>query len=546
MLTPLQVQEIVKIHDNYWNDRRSRMRELRNIYMTDFWGQDRLNKRYVDTVLRTEVPKAYAVVESFLGSLYAKAPSVVVTPDLRARGNPQVAAATANTYLNGVRSQIEDATRLALIYPCSFVKLAPVSSVDPLKRVACSALSPWEVIVDATASSWDQQRWIGHVYLMPLDEAVRRYGHDRSDYRTRTYEKWIDAADVGDRASVSAMMGQQDTSDAWVRVAEIYDLTNDKLLVWSSDYKGGEEFLFSGVKVEVGSLVTGDTEAEVVHETTGIPYKSASGRPIVPIIPLYFSRDPDSPLRGYSLVSRSYDQFRELNVMRTYNAQGVRRMARQWMMRAGFLSEEAAAKVQMGIDGEIIEVDLPPGATLDGNIVPVPQTPIPADMAMYAATVEGDIREAGLLAPFTRGEVTKATATEQNLLANYTSSEIGRMARTRDEVISSIAKVYNVMLSVILGDESEPLALPNPIGPTMLSAEDLTGDFGYWAVDAGTTPASDIAKRQALVELTPILLQLGVDPTMLRDELVRTYQLPDTFTKTVEPVEPAAPTTPEE
>jgi len=545
MLTPLQVQEIVKIHDNYWNDRRSRMRELRNIYMTDFWGQDRLNKRYVDTVLRTEVPKAYAVVESFLGSLYAKAPSVVVTPDLRARGNPQVAAATANTYLNGVRSQIEDATRLALIYPCSFVKLAPVSSVDPLKRVACSALSPWEVIVDATASSWDQQRWIGHVYLMPLDEAVRRYGHDRSDYRTRTYEKWIDAADVGDRASVSAMMGQQDTSDAWVRVAEIYDLTNDKLLVWSSDYKGGEEFLFSGVKVEVGSLVTGDTEAEVVHETTGIPYKSASGRPIVPIIPLYFSRDPDSPLRGYSLVSRSYDQFRELNVMRTYNAQGVRRMARQWMMRAGFLSEEAAAKVQMGIDGEIIEVDLPPGATLDGNIVPVPQTPIPADMAMYAATVEGDIREAGLLAPFTRGEVTKATATEQNLLANYTSSEIGRMARTRDEVISSIAKVYNVMLSVILGDESEPLALPNPIGPTMLSAEDLTGDFGYWAVDAGTTPASDIAKRQALVELTPILLQLGVDATMLRDELVRTYQLPDTFTKTVEPA-PAAPTTPEE
>lgn len=546
MLTPLQVQEIVKIHDNYWNDRRSRMRELRNIYMTDFWGQDRLNKRYVDTVLRTEVPKAYAVVESFLGSLYAKAPSVVVTPDLRARGNPQVAAATANTYLNGVRSQIEDATRLALIYPCSFVKLAPVSSVDPLKRVACSALSPWEVIVDATASSWDQQRWIGHVYLMPLDEAVRRYGHDRSDYRTRTYEKWIDAADVGDRASVSAMMGQQDTSDAWVRVAEIYDLTNDKLLVWSSDYKGGEEFLFSGVKVEVGSLVTGDTEAEVVHETTGIPYKSASGRPIVPIIPLYFSRDPDSPLRGYSLVSRSYDQFRELNVMRTYNAQGVRRMARQWMMRAGFLSEEAAAKVQMGIDGEIIEVDLPPGATLDGNIVPVPQTPIPADMAMYAATVEGDIREAGLLAPFTRGEVTKATATEQNLLANYTSSEIGRMARTRDEVISSIAKVYNVMLSVILGDESEPLALPNPIGPTMLSAEDLTGDFGYWAVDAGTTPASDIAKRQALVELTPILLQLGVDPTMLRDELVRTYQLPDTFTKTVEPAPEPAPTTPEE
>ena len=91
MLNPKQVGEIVKIHDNYWNDRRGRMRELRNMYMTDFWGADRQNKRFIDHVLRTEVPKAYAVVESFLGSLYAKNPAVVVTPDLRARGNPQVA-----------------------------------------------------------------------------------------------------------------------------------------------------------------------------------------------------------------------------------------------------------------------------------------------------------------------------------------------------------------------------------------------------------------------------------------------------------------------
>lgn len=544
MLSPTQIEEIVKAHDNYWNDRRSRMRELRNMYMTDFWGVDRSNKRFVDTVLRTEVPKAYAVVESFLGSLYAKNPAVVVTPDLRARGNPQVAAATANTYLGSVRAQVEDATRLALIYPCSFVKLAPTESVDPLKRVVCSALAPWEVIVDATASSWDQQRFVGHVYLMPLEEALRRYSKSAPDFNTRNYDRWIDAVDVGGRASVSAMMGQEGSSDAWVRIVEVYDLLNDKLLVWSPDYAQGSEYLFSGVKVQVGALnepkPAGEgeegtaEEVEEVHETTGIPYKSASGRPIVPIIPLYFSRDPDAPLRGYSLVARSYDQFRELNVMRTYNAQGVRRMARQWMMRAGFLSEEAAAKVAMGVDGEIIEVDLPPGATLDGNITPVPQTPIPADLSIYAATVENDIREAGLLAPFTRGEVTKATATEQNLLANYTSSEIGRMARTRDEVISSIARVYNVMLSVILGDEAEPLALPNPIGPTMLSATDLTGDFGYFAVDAGTTPMADMAKRQALTQLAPLLIQLGVNPAMLRDELVRTYQLPDSFTKVEE------------
>ena len=65
----------------------------------------------------------------YLGSLYAKNPAVRVEPDLRDRGNPEVAEATANQYLLTIREQLEDATRLALIYPCAFMKLAPVESI---------------------------------------------------------------------------------------------------------------------------------------------------------------------------------------------------------------------------------------------------------------------------------------------------------------------------------------------------------------------------------------------------------------------------------
>jgi hypothetical protein len=80
------------------------------------------------------------------------------------------------------------------------------------------------------------------------------------------------------------------------------------------------------------------------------------------------------------------------------------------------------------------------------------------------------------------------------------------------------------MLSVILGDEAEPLSLPNPIGPTMLSAEDLTGDFQYSAADQGTTPMSDMAKQQSLTSLAPLLVQLGADPATILSEIVRAYQ----------------------
>jgi len=552
MLEPSDIRDICEQHDLYWDQRRDQLRELRRLYMTRFWESETYPT--LDGILRTEVPKAYAVVESYLGSLYAKNPAVRVEPDLRDRGNPEVAQATANQYLLTIREQLEDATRLALIYPCAFMKLAPVESVDPLKRVSCAALPPWEVIVDATACSWDQQRHVGHVYLMPVAEASERYGKESTEFRTRAYSKWIEATGIAGKDTmlgIDSNAGAVPDSDRWVRIVELYDLQEDRLLVWSPDYGDGDAYLFEGVRVQVGALdpdaeADAETpEGEIVHETTGIPYKSASGRPVVPILPLYFSRDPDTPLRGYSLIHRSLDQFREMNVMRTYQAQGVRRMARQWMVRAGFLSEDSAAKISQGLDGEFVEVDLAPGADLAGNILPVPQAPIPGDIAAYATTVDMDIRDAGLLAPFTRGEVTKSTATEQNLLAAYTSSELGRMARIRDAVITGLAQTYNVMLSVVLGDDAEPLALPNPVGPTILSADDLTGDFSYWAVDAGTTPMSDLAKQQSLERLAPILVQLGADPALILEEMVRVFQLPENLSTPAPPPPEVAPPAPE-
>jgi hypothetical protein len=117
-------------------------------------------------------------------------------------------------------------------------------------------------------------------------------------------------------------------------------------------------------------------------------------------------------------------------------------------------------------------------------------------------------------------------------------------------VITETAQTYNVMLAVILGDDAEPLALPNPIGPTILSADDLTGDFSYWADDAGTTPMSDFTKQQSLERLAPILVQLGADPALILKEMVRTFQLPADLAKMAEqpvgtsPTEPGLPTAP--
>mgnify|MGYP003651698986 CR=1 FL=1 len=542
---PEQIATILAQHDAYWEERRGEMRELKSFYMTRYWKERQAVPYGSQNVVRTELPKGYAVIESYLGSLYSRNPAVIVQPDIRGRGNPEVSQATANRHLLTTREQIEDATRLALCFPCAFLKLQPVPNVDPLKRVSTAAVAPWEVIVDATASAWSAQRYVAHVYLMPLAEAAERYNKRKSTFSSRSYTSWVEAQP--DAGRTGGDYEQPVTDDGrWVRVVEFYDLVGDKLLVWSPDHKAGERFLFTGVKVQVGALDpqaaadVGLDELAEVNEviTSGIPYKTANGRPVVPIIPLYFSRDPEIPLRGYSLLARIRDQLREANVLRTYQSQGVRRMARQYMVRQGFLSEDAASKIAQGLDGEFIEVDAPPGTQLVNELIPVPNAPIPADIALYGQQVMSDINQSGLLAPFTRGEATNTTATEQRLLATYTSSEVGRMARIRDAVISETARVYNVMLSVMLGDEAEPLTLPNPIGPTMLSADDLTGDFQYWAVDAGSTPMSDAVKQQALISQAPLLLQLGVPPEAIKAEIIRAFDFPESFNEPAAPAEP--------
>jgi len=551
MMKPEEVRKIWEQHQDYWASCREELEEYSRFYLTRYWTSSPLSQ------VRVELPSAYKVVESYVGSLFSRQPSVVVKPDVRGRGNPDVAQAVSNLFLARTREVVEDALRLALIYPSAYIKLAPVESVDPLERVGVAAIPPWEVVVDSTAPTWDAQRWVGHTYMLPKEDAAVRFGVSPDRLRGQEYRRGPGSGQGGPasdaRTPVSLQdlyrggRSQQDQKDVeqWVTVLEFYDLRADRLVVWSPDYmtegKQGDEFLFSGVRVETGTL---GEEPEPVTESAGIPYKTASGRPVVPIIPLYFARNPEEPMRGYSLVGRSRDQFREINILRTAQAQGVRRMARNWISRQGSLSEEAAAKLQQNVDGEVIEVDLAPGASIADVLVPVPVTPIPGDILSYAGTVQADIQEAGLLAPFTRGEVTRTTATEANLLAGYSATEIGRMARSRDAVIARIAQTYCSILALVLGDGAEPLALPYPSGPTMLSAEDLTGDMSFFAEDAGATPIADAAKRQSLVQLAPLLVQLGADPVKIRTELVRSFQLPEILAESAQEISPEAPEVP--
>jgi hypothetical protein len=174
--------------------------------------------------------------------------------------------------------------------------------------------------------------------------------------------------------------------------------------------------------------------------------------------------------------------------------------------------------------------------------MPVPHSPVPPELQTYEQQVEDDFGRGSILAPFTRGEATKATATEITALAAYSSSEVGRMARERDAAIAAIAEAYVVMLATLMGED--PVIMRLSGGAQALTPDDLTGDFGFFAVDSGSTPMSEAVAKQELMTLVPVLQALGVANETILKNLVRVYGLTEEFLPQQAPAVPNMPQMP--
>lgn len=509
------VRAAVQQHTDCWDELRPQMRRYRNAYMTKFYEDMGTTD---DSTIRVETADAYASIESLMGSLFTKYPGIELAPDITGKGDLGLTKEISNNWLKTCRSQIENAARMALIYTHSFLKLAPRESNTLTSKIAMRAIPPWQVVLDRDAAAYEDCRFIGHIYYIPVDEANDKFGNKKwhgvaqKDYFTdserntdRSYRSYGDQPDLPNEY-------------LYIEIVEMYDFINNELLFWSSAYKGGEELL----------------------SKDAIPVSTFDGKPLSNLVPLYFSRRPDRPMEGYSAMARIYDQVFEKNILRTFWANAVRRDSRQFIYKEGAFDEEALAKITSGVDGAMIPTD---NDTLNGLIDVVPVVPISSNHAAYLNYIESDLNKGSLTAGFTRGEASKATATEITALMQYTSSELGKMARDRDGTIEQAALLYVRMLIPLI-DDTEKTVVATPDGAKVLSTDKLDADWTFYATDGGSTPMTDMIKKQQLIQLIPILAQFGVPGVAMRDEIIRLYSLPPTFSEVQEASAPSAPTGP--
>jgi len=278
-LTPQILSAIVSGHKDYWDHQKNDMYKYKRAYECKFWSGDMLDPSQITI----QTSDAYGFVESYISSLFTKNPGVVVKNGLKGAGDVKKAMALANDFLVKQRSPIEDASRLALIYPNSFMKLYPKDADNVYDRVDMIAVAPWQIIVDRNAPRWEDSRFVGHHYYMSLPAAIQRFGN--KEFKSVQWEQYFDRF-MEEKNEEMQTAGDGASMFTYVEITEFYDLQNDMLYFYTPNWKQGNKFLERGP----------------------IPFRSVDNAPIVPIVPLYFNRLPEKPMVGYSAMRRIYDQ----------------------------------------------------------------------------------------------------------------------------------------------------------------------------------------------------------------------------------------------
>jgi len=112
------------------------------------------------------------------------------------------------------------------------------------------------------------------------------------------------------------------------------------------------------------------------------------------------------------------------------------------------------------------------------------------------------------------------------------------LARERDNAIERLALVYLRTISLLTEDNEQAVIQVNQL-PKVITVQDLDAKFRIVALDQSSTPLSEALKRSNLVQLLPVLTQLGVSPEKIKEEIVRLYDLPESFMET--PPQPPLP-----
>ena len=155
------------------------------------------------------------------------------------------------------------------------------------------------------------------------------------------------------------------------------------------------------------------------------------------------------------------------------------------------MNEESLAKITAGVDGAMIAVD---NDSLDGVIREVGITPISSNFDRYSNYIQADITRGSVIQAFA-GQPIKASATEITAIASYAASEMGKLARERDNLIEGITNCY-LRFIFLLSEEGQKAVVEAGGRAVVITPSDIDAQFKIAALDQGSTSRHSRHRRR--------------------------------------------------
>jgi len=378
-------------------------------------------------------------------------------------------------------------------------------------------VSPFDIFVDPEATSIDDAKWIAQRIIRSLDEAKKDKRYKASARRNLSADSLLNPVfGSTDRQEQERFL----IDDERTVVFEFYDIENNTMSVVP---QSGAEFLV---------------------DPAPMPY--AYGQPFV------MMRNYDVPDFFYPMGDlESIESLQlELDKTRSQLVNARKRYARKYLFHERSFGPEGREALESDQDGRLVPV-VDENKSLHEVVIPMPQTPLSADVYNFSAIIEEDINTVSGVSEYARGQMPeiRRTATEASIIADAGNSRVAEKLAIVEISIAHVARrVVQVMQQFMTGEQMARVAIAGPQDMFITyTRDDIVGEFDF-SVEAGSTqPINDTVRRRQAVELMQALAPFVgtvVDPAALvRYVLQNSFGVkdPDKFLMQEQPMQPQGP-----
>ena len=329
-------------------------------------------------------------------------------------------------------------------------------------------IDPFDMYVDADATTMKDARWIAQRVRRPLDDVKRdkRYrAKARADASPSHYSKW--GMDGGNPRRA------QSVDDSYVEIWEFYDIERNTMSIFCN---GSDSFLVAPME---------------------IPF--SFGHPFTMI------RNYDIPGHFYPMgeLEAIEPLQRELNQTRTQMMNHRKRYSRKWLYKESAFDADGRSALESDEDNVLVPVIS--DEAISGVIGPMPAVINPPEFYNQSELITNDINRVTGISDYARGALPeiRRTATEAGIIQDASNSRAADKLSIVERSIADVAKKLIQIAQQFLQGE-QVVRLSGNVQPQLWLTFDratVQGEFDF-EVEAGSTqPQNESFRRQMAMQV---------------------------------------------